>query len=114
MTVTIIGSMSIEKTMDNVKKFFEKLGFTVNSPNAPGREHLSLYYQQSTWIGAIQNADFIVAIPKNIITESDGGSNFQFEFGESTTYEMAIAVEFQKPILVWTFPFKDGIGTIAK
>lgn len=41
----------------------------------------------------------IIAIPKNVALTANGDSKYVLEFGESTSYEMAIARRFNKPIL---------------
>ena len=46
-----------------------------------------------------EEADLIVAVPKDVALTANGDSKYILEFGESTSYEMAIARRFNKPIL---------------
>lgn len=45
----------------------------------------------------------MVAIPKKVEYGDycDLEASYKMEFGESTSYEMAIAIDYNKPILVW-------------
>ena len=99
MIVTIIGSLTKKKEMDEVKAFLEKCGAVVNSPGDPELQKEPLVDIQGTWIEKIEKADLIVAIPKDVALTANGDSKYILEFGESTSYEMAIARRFNKPIL---------------
>lgn len=99
MVVTIIGSMTKKKEMDKIKAFLEKRGAIVNSPGDPELQKEPLVDIQGTWIEKIEKADLIVAIPKDVALTSHGDNKYILEFGESTSYEMAIARRFKKPIL---------------
>lgn len=99
MIVTIIGSLRKKKEMDEIKSFFEKCGAVVNSPGDPEVQKKPLVDIQSTWIEKIEEADLIVAVPKDVALTANGDSKYILEFGESTSYEMAIARKFNKPIL---------------
>ena len=99
MVVTIIGSLTKKKEMDKIKAFLEKCGAVVNSPGDPEVQKKPLVDIQSTWIEKIEEADLIVAVPKDVSLTANGDSNYILEFGESTSYEMAIARKFNKPIL---------------
>ena len=96
MIVTIIGSLTKKKEMDEIKAFWEGRGAVVNSPGDPEIQKEPLVDIQRTWI---EEADFIIAIPKNVAMTANGDSKYVLEFGESTSYEMAIARRFNKPIL---------------
>lgn len=99
MVVTIIGSLTKKKEMDKIKAFLEKHGAIVNSPGDPELQKEPLVDIQGTWIEKIEKADLIVAIPKDVALTSHGDNKYILEFGESTSYEMAIARRFKKPIL---------------
>ena len=99
MVVTIIGSLTKKKEMDEIKAFLEKCGAIVNSPGDPELQKEPLVNIQRTWIDKIEEADLIVAVPKDVALIANGDSKYILEFGESTSYEMAIARRFNKPIL---------------
>ena len=99
MIVTIIGSLRKKKEMNEIKAFLEKCGAIVNSPGDPELQKEPLINIQRTWIEKIEEADLIVAIPKDVALTANGDSKYILEFGESTSYEMAIARRFNKPIL---------------
>lgn len=101
MTVTIIGSVKDDKKINECKKFFENLGFKVNSPLDLKNQQLSLIQIQSIWIQKIKDSDMVVAIPKEILIEGDGGTRYSLNFGESTSYEMATALDLGKQIVFW-------------
>ena len=96
MIVTIIGSLTKKKEMDEIKAFWEGRGAVVNSPGDPEIRKEPLIDIQRTWI---EEADLIIAIPKSVAMTANGDSKYVLEFGESTSYEMAIARRFNKPIL---------------
>lgn len=99
MIVTIIGSLTKKKEMDEIKAFWEGRGAVVNSPGDPEIRKEPLIDIQRTWIEKIEEADLIIAIPKSVAMTANGDSKYVLEFGESTSYEMAIARRFNKPIL---------------
>lgn len=99
MIVTIIGSLTKKKEMDKIKAFLERRGAIVNSPGDPEIQKEPLVDIQGTWIKKIEEADLIVALPKTVAMTTNGDSKYILEFGESTSYEMAIARRFNKPIL---------------
>lgn len=102
MVVTICGSYSRKEDMLSCKKYFEQLGNVVNCPFDPKREKEPLIMKQYEWIQKIEEADLIVVVPKETNIEVNGGSRYVYEFGESTSYEMAMAVRFDKAITIWT------------
>lgn len=103
MLVTIIGSLSRSKAMEECEDFFKKMGCSVNSPAAKDLQTMPLIKIQATWIESIEAADLIVAISKIVMLNSDqaGKTQYTYEFGESTSYELAIANRFQKEIMIW-------------
>ena len=98
MVVTIIGSLRKKKEMNEIKAFWEQCGAVVNSPGDPELQKEPLVDIQRTWIEKIEEADLIVAVPKDVALTANGDSKYILEFGESTSYEMAIARRFNKPI----------------
>lgn len=98
MVVTIIGSMTKKKEMDKIKAFLEKRGAIVNYPGDPELQKEPLENIQRTWIEKIEKADLIVALPKDVALTANGDGKYILEFGESTSYAMAIARRFNKPI----------------
>lgn len=101
MIITIIGSLSKRTEMNECKEYFERFGHRVNTPNDPELQKKSLYEIQCSWIQAIKEADLVVAIPKMISLAQSAKSDEVLEFGESTSYEMAIATEFEKRLIYW-------------
>lgn len=109
MIVTIIGSLTKKKEMDKIKAFWEQNGAIVNSPGDLEVQKKPLENIQRMWIERIEEADLIVAVPKDVtlmpnrdgkyILGFGGDSKYALEFGESTSYEIAIARRFNKPIL---------------
>ena len=99
MIVTIIGSLTKKKEMDKIKSFWVRHGAIVNSPEDPKVQKEPLVDIQKTWIKKIEEADLVVAVPKDVALTANGDSKYILEFGESTSYEMAIARRFNKPIL---------------
>ena len=85
--------------MDEIKAFWEGRGAVVNSPGDPEIRKEPLIDIQRTWIEKIEEADLIIAIPKSVAMTANGDSKYVLEFGESTSYEMAIARRFNKQIL---------------
>lgn len=101
MIVTIIGSLNNKEEMIKCKKYWEQFGHIVNCPCDKGRGDLPLINKCSSWINAIERANLVVAIPKGVKTTEHSTSTFVYEFGESTTYEIAIATRFNKPVIIW-------------
>lgn len=101
MVVTIIGSYNNTDKMKECKEYWERFGHKVNCPCDPGRSAMALITKQSSWIEKIEEADLVVAIPKEIKMQEHGASNYVLNFGESTSYEMAIALRFKKQIVFW-------------
>lgn len=101
MVVTIIGSYSNTDKMKECKEYWERFGHKVNCPCDPGRKSITLIEKQFEWIEKIEEADLVVAIQKNILMSSRPKTEYVFEFGESTSYEMAIALRFKKQIVFW-------------
>ncbi|WP_287643497.1 hypothetical protein [Bacteroides sp.] len=99
MVITIIGSLTRKKEMDEIKDLLEVRGFVVNVPGDPEAQKEPLVDIQRRWIEKIEEADLIIAVPKSVAMTANGDSKYVLEFGESTSYEMAIARRFNKPIL---------------
>lgn len=116
MVIVIIGSNNASvKKIEACKKFFTDMGHEVHSPIDNGRKDMHLFTKQTSWIYMIKQADLIVAIPKSVETVSGGTSSFNLEFGESTSYEIAIARYFYKVIIYWGMIDKMSIyGVIGK
>lgn len=85
--------------MDEIKDLLEVRGFVVNVPGDPEAQKEPLVDIQRRWIEKIEEADLIIAVPKRVAMTANGDSKYVLEFGESTSYEMAIARRFNKPIL---------------
>lgn len=101
MIITIIGSYSKIEEMNECKTYWERLGYKVNCPADPERKELPLITKQSDWIKKIEEADLVVAIPKEISIAIGDQTTYIHKFGESTSYEMAIALRFKKQIVIW-------------
>lgn len=99
MIVTIIGSLTKKKEMDEIKVFWEQHGAIVNHPGNPELQKAPLIDIQRTWIEKIKESDLIIAVPKEVAMTANGDTKYIMEFGESTSYEMAIASRFNKVIL---------------
>lgn len=102
MIVTIIGSYSNTDKIKECKEYWEWFGHKVNCPCDPGREMTPLIEKQSEWIEKIESADLIIAIPKEFKIGTMGLPAYVLEFGESTSYEMAIALRFKKEVIFWS------------
>lgn len=100
MVVTIIGSLTKKEEMSKIKSFWKRCGFTVNCPGDPGIQKNPLLDIQAMWIEKIEEADLIIAVPKSVAITANGDSKYILEFGESTSYEMAIARRFNKEIII--------------
>ena len=101
MIITIIGSLKTKNKMNECKEYFERFGHRVFSPSDGKLQNSPLVEIQSVWIKAIKEADLVVAIPKNVCAENNGATNYILTFGESTSYEMAIANDLGKKIITW-------------
>lgn len=108
MIITIVGSL---KMLDELKKCEEWLrtnflvsdrdGLVIHSPaytdealkdGGPyyGRKLRTLYQVDRVYLEHLESADLVVAVPKK-----DG------TFGESTTYEIAMAHHFGKTVMIY-------------
>lgn len=61
----------------------------------------SMYVYQRECIQAIKDCDFVVAVPKQFFYKPNASKSMEFEFGDSTAYEISIAKEFKKPVMIW-------------
>lgn len=105
MNITVIGSMKQTVEMLKIKDIYSKLGNDVFCPCDPERKNLTLLGKQTSWIEHIESSDIIIAIPKETkMFETDGDSTvIGVRFGESTSYEIAIANHFNKDVMIWGF-----------
>lgn len=102
MKATIIGSLSRKDKMEEAKSFFENLGFEVDAPSDEGLQGQALIMIQNQWIKKISESDLVVAIPKEtVLTDTAGKTIYTQEFGESTSYEIAIAYAVSKNVIIW-------------
>lgn len=99
MVVTIIGSMTKKKEMDEIKALLERRGVVVNCPGDPEVQKEPLVAIHRTWIEKIEEADLIIAVPKEVAMTANGGNKYILEFGESTSYEIATASRFNIPVI---------------
>lgn len=101
MIVTIIGSLSKKADIIACKEYWERFGHKVNCPCDPEHEKLILINTQSLWINNIAESDLVVAIPKVIKMPECGETSLVYEFGECTSYEIAIAAWLNKHVIFW-------------
>lgn len=99
MKVTIIGSLSRKYEMERIRNYLEKLDVTVYCPTDDGIQEMPLIDIQRVWISNIASSDLVIAVPKRTEQEKNGSTKYTLEFGESTSYEMAIARWFKKPVV---------------
>lgn len=85
MRVCILASLSQKSDIETVANHYKKDGNLVDYPIPSRKNRLSICLD---YIYKIKNADIIVAIPKRDRT-----------FGDSVTYELAIAKYFDKPVV---------------
>lgn len=106
MKVVVVGSLSRECDILECKHYFEKIGAEVVTPLE--YQNGSLYDIQVRYAEFINQADLIVAIPKNVerpdISECPYGFLDKLGFGESTSYEIAMAITFGKRVVYWFCP----------
>lgn len=102
MIITIIGSCSDSEKMNECKEYWERFGHKVYCPCDSTRNKYPLIRKQGEWIERIKEADLVVAIEKGIyLLENPGETNYTLKFGESTSYEIAIASYLNKQIVFW-------------
>lgn len=110
MKVVIIGSLKSEEKIRQAESVFLNMGCTVVNPiytqDAPLVEIQQKYYEH------IKSADLVVVIPKldDWTKDEPGTQTKSMAFGESTCYEMAVAIMNGIPIVYWpnqgTFVFQ--------
>lgn len=106
LVVVFIGSLkSCSYSMSVAKEFFENLGMEVLTPYDEDLQNKPLLVIQKIWINHIVNCDFVVAFAKSRDLDDNypGETIMKYEFGESTSYELAIALKNNKKILSWTY-----------
>lgn len=105
MKIVVIGSTHHNcDEMRDIKDYFEKRGNDVVTPVDDGRQDKPLIVHQKEYIDFISEADMVIACSKyhNYSVEDDKYSGEEsVEFGESTSYEIAIAKFLGKPVLYW-------------
>lgn len=106
MIVTIIGSLSKRSSMEDIKNHFESIGAKVNWPfdKTLKENRLGLLGVQMDYYDKIKEADLIVAVSKYVYINIDDAekdtTSLTVKFGESTSYEMAIAYKLGKSVVV--------------
>lgn len=102
MIVTVIGSTKASREeMTACKNFFQRFGHEVHTPIDEGVQDRPLLAIQKLWIENICKSDLIVAIPKVRTSCFNAENKTYVEFGESTSYELAIADKFEKQVVYW-------------
>lgn len=90
MKVTVCGSLNNKSIIEDVYTFaYKVLGanyvhYPIEEPDIP------LVNIRKNFIDHIVTSDLVIVIPKNY-----------FEFGDSVTWELAIARYLKKPVLIW-------------
>lgn len=106
MKVVVVGSLSRERDILECKKYFENIGAEVITP-LEHQQDGDLLQLMINYIGFIEEADLVVVTPKSIgshlsvVDSTLGAYSETLYFGESSTYEMAIAERFGKRCVYW-------------
>ena len=102
MKVVVIGSINgTQHDMEAAVKFFERFE-GIETVSALDLQDRPLIYTQRVMVQRIKEADLIVVVPKNrVCSDLPNETIYEVEFGESTSYEIAMAREFRKEIVVW-------------
>lgn len=100
-TVCILCSLSSKVICEKAVRTFENLGMSVHHPFLD--QNGSLCSIQRNYINAIDKADIILVIPKKSETNEQMAdmTSILMSFGESVSYEIAIARFFNKPVIIW-------------
>lgn len=105
MNIVVIGSLSRDAAILEVKSYFKGLSTTsseINVVTPMDKQGGPLLAIQEEYVDKIAAADLVIAVPKGGASMSaDVGTSIEYNFGESTSYEMAIARHFHIPILIW-------------
>lgn len=102
--VVFIGSLRHCRTsMAMAKGLFESLGMEVFSPDDEGLQNKPLLDIQELWFNLITDCSFVVAFAKyrELDLEAPGQTIMRYEYGESTSYELAIALNSNKKVFAW-------------
>lgn len=103
MKVVIIGSLK-ESQSKIIADYFESNDDIVIDPITINEFADSTFEAQCKYIGEIMDCDLVIAVPKNggdFQDECvDGNTMVTYRFGESTTYELALAKKLGKKILI--------------
>ncbi len=126
MIITIIGSVQTEESVKKIESIKAALSNEENTIHTPfidktNDEFHNLLNLQRCMIDHIYASDIVIAIPKykNHEFEKDAGKGYQssilYNFGESTSYEIAIAEHFKIPVLILdNFALLDYYKNIKK
>lgn len=110
MKITVIGSLSQAEIMKEISQWLEMQGNLVRTPADDNIQENALLNIQSLWIENIRKCDMIVAIPKSCEVDPEAEKTvLGYTFGESTSYELAIAMSMNKPIMVWSKIEREGL-----
>lgn len=101
MFVAIIGSLKDEETIRSCEEYWRNFGHEVFSLLDKDLQEKPLVQSQLRMIDKISFSDLVVAIPKKVDLRGNGSAEQKLTFGEGTTYEMAVASYFKKPIVIW-------------
>lgn len=102
--VCILCSLSNKDACEKAAETFKNLGMEVYHPFLDKVYKISgLYTIQKDYLKAIEEADIILAIPKQSILDEHYKDHSEITdiFGESVSYEMAFARHINKPIILW-------------
>lgn len=99
-TFTIIGSISMMETIKSLERGLRVLfpDCNVHTPDPNNGKDRSTFEIDRRFINCIEDADLILVIPKEEFPI--GYLEYHYGFGESVTYEMALANYLEKPIMV--------------
>lgn len=102
MKVVICGSLKTEEEIRHAERIVNGLfpGADVVTPLNEIEQAKPLVEIHLNYVTQIYNADLVVIVPKVVKGEANGGQTISFTFGESTTYELAIARGSFKPIFI--------------
>lgn len=105
MKVVIIGSLSCKHVIETVETFCKDVLGADNIITPFKCKSGSLLRMQKSYIQYIEDCDLVIAVPKYSVTEEsleDNNHTYIKEcFGESTSYEIAMALYLKKNILIW-------------
>lgn len=105
MKVVIIGSLKeSQNKIKIIADYFESNDDIVIDPITINEFADSTFEAQLRYISEIMECDLVVAVSKNGNNFQDegvdGNTTVTYKFGESTTYELALAKKLDKKILI--------------